>query len=88
MKAHAKLWSVNLNLYEGTLVRKIIQTVKQTVKHLTRVMIWSFISSKDTAHLYVAKGTMRQDQYKEVLKNRLIPKEKESFSNDEPFVFM
>ncbi|GFX70789.1 uncharacterized protein TNCV_1337511 [Trichonephila clavipes] len=44
-----------------------------TVKHPTKIMIWSVISGKGTGRLYAVKGMMRQDQYKEVLQNRLIP---------------
>lgn len=62
--------------------------VVQTVKHPTKIMIWSVISSKGTGRLYVVKGTMRQDQYKDVLQNRLIPQLKEWFPNGEPFIFM
>ncbi|GFS99133.1 hypothetical protein TNCV_822541 [Trichonephila clavipes] len=35
--------------------------VVQTVKHPTKIMIWSVINSKGTGRLYVAKGMMRQD---------------------------
>ncbi|GFW38204.1 uncharacterized protein TNCV_3839321 [Trichonephila clavipes] len=45
----------------------------QTVKHPTKIMIWSVISGKGTGRLDVVKGMMRQDQYKDVLQNRLIP---------------
>ncbi|GFX09940.1 uncharacterized protein TNCV_4100811 [Trichonephila clavipes] len=38
--------------------------------------------------LDVVKGMMRQDQYKDVLQNRLIPKLEEWFSNGEPYVLM
>ncbi|GFX65524.1 uncharacterized protein TNCV_4735691 [Trichonephila clavipes] len=38
--------------------------VVQTVKHPTKIMIWSVISGKGTGRLYVVKGMMRQDQYK------------------------
>ncbi|GFT43027.1 uncharacterized protein TNCV_3768721 [Trichonephila clavipes] len=51
--------------------------VVQTVKHPTKIMIWSVISGKGTGCLYVVKGMMRQDQYKDVLQNRLIPQLKE-----------
>ena len=51
-------------------------------------MVWSVISSKGTGRLYVVQGTMRQDQYKEVLKTRLLPQLKEWFPNEHPFVFM
>ncbi|GFU50908.1 uncharacterized protein TNCV_4461061 [Trichonephila clavipes] len=46
--------------------------VLQTVKHPTKIMISSVISGKGTGRLYVVKGMMRQDQYKDVLQNRLI----------------
>ncbi|GFV89118.1 uncharacterized protein TNCV_4913171 [Trichonephila clavipes] len=51
--------------------------VVQTVKHPTKIMIWSVISGKGTGRLYVVKGMMRQDQYKDVLQNRLISQLKE-----------
>ncbi|GFV79773.1 uncharacterized protein TNCV_1725981 [Trichonephila clavipes] len=47
--------------------------VVQTVKHPTKIMIWSVISGKDTGRLYAVKGMIWQDQYKDVLQNRLIP---------------
>ncbi|CAG4951888.1 unnamed protein product [Parnassius apollo] len=62
--------------------------VVPTVKYPTKVMIWSAISGKGTGRLYVVKGIMRQDQYKEVLENRLIPQLREWFPNGEPFTFM
>ncbi|GFX00081.1 transposable element Tcb2 transposase [Trichonephila clavipes] len=55
-----------------------------TVKHPTKVMIWSVISGR----LYVVKGMMRQEQYKDVLQNRLIPRLEEWFPNGEPYIFM
>ncbi|GFV52061.1 transposable element Tcb2 transposase [Trichonephila clavipes] len=62
--------------------------VVQTVKHPTKIMIWSVISGKGTGHLYVIKGMMRQDQYKDVLQSRLIPQLEEWFPNEEPYIFM
>ena len=60
-----------------------------TVKHPTKVMIWSVISGKGTGRLYVVQGTMRQDQYyKEVLQRRLLPRLRDWFPNGESFVFM
>lgn len=59
-----------------------------TVKHPNKVMIWSVISGKGTGRLYVVKGIMKQDQYKEILKNRLLPQVSEWFPDGEPFVFM
>ncbi|GFT03412.1 uncharacterized protein TNCV_2985741 [Trichonephila clavipes] len=38
--------------------------VVRTVKHPTKIMIWSVISGKGTRRLDVVKGMMRQDQYK------------------------
>ncbi|GFX94811.1 uncharacterized protein TNCV_2378841 [Trichonephila clavipes] len=61
--------------------------VVQTVKHPTK-MIWSVISGKGTERLDVVKGMMRQDQYKDVLQNRLIPQLEEWFSNGESYIFM
>ncbi|GFW85104.1 uncharacterized protein TNCV_3248441 [Trichonephila clavipes] len=55
--------------------------VVQTVKHPTKLMIWSVISGKGTGRLVVVKGMMRQDQYKDVLQNRLIPQLEEWFPN-------
>ncbi|GFT83171.1 transposable element Tcb2 transposase [Trichonephila clavipes] len=58
--------------------------VAQTVKHPTKIMIWSVISSKGTGCLDVVKGMIRQDQYK----NLLIPQLEEWFSNGESYIFM
>ncbi|GFS60747.1 uncharacterized protein TNCV_2001531 [Trichonephila clavipes] len=38
--------------------------VVRTVKHPTKIMIWSVISGKGTGRLDVVNGMMRQDQYK------------------------
>ncbi|GFY30173.1 uncharacterized protein TNCV_3090811 [Trichonephila clavipes] len=62
--------------------------VVQTVKHPTKIMIWLVISGKGFGRLYVVKGMMRQDQYKDVLQNRLIPRLEEWFPNGEPYIFM
>lgn len=62
--------------------------IVQTVKHPTKVMIWSVISGKGTGRLYVVNGTMRQDQYKEMLRDQLLPQLREWFPNGEGFVFM
>ena len=51
-------------------------------------MIWSVISGKGTGRLYVVNGIMRQDQYKEMLKIRLLLQLKEWFQQGEPYVFM
>ncbi|GFV35634.1 uncharacterized protein TNCV_5016491 [Trichonephila clavipes] len=62
--------------------------VVQTVKHPTKTMIWSVISGKGNGRLYVVKSVMREDQYKDVLQNRLIPQLEEWFPNGEPYIFM
>ncbi|GFY14971.1 uncharacterized protein TNCV_235211 [Trichonephila clavipes] len=62
--------------------------IVQTVKHSTKIMIWSVISGKGTGRLYVVKGMMRHYQYKYVLQNRLIPQQEEWFPNGEQYIFM
>ncbi|GFW50892.1 uncharacterized protein TNCV_3591741 [Trichonephila clavipes] len=59
--------------------------IVQTVKHPTKIMIWSVISCKGTGRLVVVKGMM---QYKDVLQNRLIPQLEEWFPNGESYIFM
>ncbi|GFY34972.1 uncharacterized protein TNCV_155491 [Trichonephila clavipes] len=61
--------------------------VVQIVKHPTKITIWSVISGKGTGCLKVVKGMMRQDQYKDVLQNRLIPQLEEWFPNGESCIF-
>ncbi|GFV69388.1 transposable element Tcb2 transposase [Trichonephila clavipes] len=62
--------------------------VFQTVKHSTKIMIWSVISGKGTGRLDVVIRMMRQDQYKDILQNRLIPQLEEWFPNGESYIFM
>ncbi|GFV05618.1 RNase H domain-containing protein [Trichonephila clavipes] len=59
-----------------------------TVKHPTKIMIWSVISGKVPGRLYVVKGMMWQDQYKDASQNRLILQLEEWFPNGEPYIFM
>ncbi|GFW76155.1 uncharacterized protein TNCV_2058021 [Trichonephila clavipes] len=59
--------------------------VVQTVKHPTKIMIWSVISSKGTGRLYVVKGMMRQDQYK---MSCLILQLEEWFPNGKSYIVM
>ncbi|GFV71037.1 transposable element Tcb2 transposase [Trichonephila clavipes] len=51
-------------------------------------MIWSVISGKGTGRLDVVKCMMRQDQYRDVSQNRLIPQLEELFPNGEPYILM
>lgn len=62
--------------------------VAATVKHPTSIMVWSVISGRGTGRLYIVEGTMRQDQYKNVLEKRLLPQTKEWFPNGEDWIFM
>jgi transposase len=57
------------------------------VKHPDKVMVWSVISGKGTGRLYPVEGMMRQDQYRHVLENRLLPQAQEWFP-DSNFIFM
>lgn len=59
----------------------------KTVKHPASIMVWSIISGEGTGRLYIVKGMMRQDQYIEVLKTRMLPQVKEWFPNGD-YVFM
>jgi len=47
--------------------------VTQRVKHPTQVMVWSVISFYGTGRLYIVEGTMKQEQYRKVIENRLLP---------------
>ena len=47
--------------------------IVETVKHPASVMIWSVICGQGAGRLYKVVGTMRQNQYKEVLENQLLP---------------
>ncbi|GFU42091.1 transposable element Tcb2 transposase [Trichonephila clavipes] len=60
----------------------------QTVKHPTKIMIWSVISGKGTERLDMIKGMMWQEQYKDILQNRFISLLEEWCPNGEPHIFM
>lgn len=52
-------------------------------------MVWSVISARGMGRLYIVEGTMRQDQYKRVLQNRLLPQVREWFpDDDDDYIFM
>ncbi|GFU63591.1 hypothetical protein TNCV_4256321 [Trichonephila clavipes] len=80
MKAHLKFCKTKLSLCVVVVEKSFILTVKLP----TKIMIWSVISGR----LYVVKGMMRQEQYKDVLQNRLFPQLEEWFPNREPYIFM
>lgn len=79
-KAHLKFCRIKFNLCVVVLAKGFILTVSfRLLKHPTKIMIWSVISGKGTGRLYVVKGAMNQDQYKDVLQNRLIRSSKNGF---------
>ena len=59
-----------------------------TVKHPQSVMVWSVINYLGTGRLYIVQGTMRQDQYRKVLKERLLPQLDEWFPRRQDAIFM
>lgn len=62
--------------------------IVESVKHPTKVMVWSVMSSKGVGSLKVVKGMMKQDQYKEILQNSLLPQVQRWFPNGQSFIFM
>lgn len=62
--------------------------IVQTVKHPLSIMVWSIISGKGTGRLYIVEGTMRQDQYLNVLRSETLPQMKEWFPNKRGVWFM
>ncbi|GFX08576.1 uncharacterized protein TNCV_4170751 [Trichonephila clavipes] len=85
MKAHLNISRTKLSLCVLVVEKSFILTALFRLNHPTKIMIWSVISGKGTGRLDVVKGMMRQDQYKDVLQNRLIPQLKEWFSNGGPY---
>ena len=53
--------------------------VVQRVKHPLSVMVWGAISVHGVDRLHIVEGTMRQDQYKKMLKTRLLLQMREWF---------
>ncbi|GFV40664.1 transposable element Tcb2 transposase [Trichonephila clavipes] len=84
MKTQLKFCRTKLSLCVFVVEKSFILTVK----HPAKIMLWSVISVKGTGRLYVVKGMMRQDQYKDVSQNRLIPQLEEWFPNGEAYIFM
>lgn len=60
----------------------------EKVKHPASIMVWSVISSKGMGHLYIVQGTMKQDQYKQVLESRLLPQIADWYPDGQEYVFM
>lgn len=63
-------------------------TVRQTVKHPTSVMIWGVICGKGAGKIYFVDGTMRKEQYIEVLKTVLFPQIAEWYGRRPDCIFM
>ncbi|GFW06791.1 uncharacterized protein TNCV_3288911 [Trichonephila clavipes] len=72
MKAHLKFFRTKLILCIVVVGGEMFHSdcIVQIVKHPTKIMIWSVISRKGTGRLYVVKGMMQQEQYKDVVQNR------------------
>lgn len=51
-------------------------------------MVWGAIRGEDTGPLYFVEGTMRQDQYKQVIETILLPYLKEKRLTSRSFTFM
>ena len=60
----------------------------RTIKHPQSVMVWDVINTKGAGRLYFVTGTMRQDQYKKVLRTKLVPQLKEWFPRRGKYIFM
>ena len=68
-------------------------SIVQRVKLPTQVMVWSVMSVFGTGRLYIVQGNMKQEQYKIVLEQRLIPQlcewaRAKGFTGTGDFVFM
>uniref|UniRef100_A0A2H1WU61 SFRICE_035018 n=1 Tax=Spodoptera frugiperda TaxID=7108 RepID=A0A2H1WU61_SPOFR len=63
-------------------------SILERVKHSVKIMVWSVVSSKGVGRLYIVQGTMRRDQYKQVLETHLLPQLREWFPVGEEFMFM
>ena len=62
--------------------------VVNTVKHPTKIMVWSVISGKGTGRLQIINGMMNQHSYKVILESRLIPQIEEWFLETDNYIFM
>ena len=47
--------------------------VVSTVKHPSYIMVWSVKNSRGTGRLQIVQGTLKQEQYKNILKAHLLP---------------
>ncbi|GFU78648.1 uncharacterized protein TNCV_2302591 [Trichonephila clavipes] len=88
MKAHLKFCRAMLSLCVVVGEKSFILCCSDCETPYKKIMIWPVISGNGTGRLYVVKGMMRIDQYKDVLQNCLIPQLEEWFPNGEPYIFM
>lgn len=68
--------------------RYLEDCVIRTVKHPPSVMIWSCISAEGPGPIYFVEGTMRSNQYINVLRNVLLPYLETLQHPKEEYVFM
>jgi hypothetical protein len=61
--------------------------IKTTVKHPTKVMVWSIMSFTGPGRLHVVEGIMNAEKYVDVLQRRMLPQTSEWFG-DGQWVFM
>lgn len=64
-----------------------LECIQQTVKHPTAVMVWGVMSIHGPGRIQIVEGTMKQDNYKQVLEEQLLPQAEEWF-DDGSFIFM
>ena len=62
--------------------------VVSTVKHPSYIMVWFIINSRSTGRLQIVQGTLKQEQYKNILEAHLLPQLSEWFHHDEKPIFM
>ncbi|GFV56011.1 transposable element Tcb1 transposase [Trichonephila clavipes] len=62
------------------------QSLKPTVKYLTKVMKWGCMSSHGVGRLHITSGTMKVMDYIEILQNKLLPTTRDVFGN-QPWIF-
>lgn len=64
------------------------ECVEQRVKHPVSVMIWSVISGRGVGDVYFVEGTMRANQYCDVINNVLLPQMERWFGSTDETCFM
>lgn len=62
--------------------------VRQSVKHPTKVMVWSMISHSGLGRLHICEGMMTGSKYMEVLQHRMLPQLRAWYVNIDDCFFM